>query len=436
MTMLRNITNKLIAWKDNASRKPLIIRGARQTGKSYSVLDFGKKYFTGQTHVINLEKNPDFHFIFEQNLDVSRILTDLEILTGKRIVPGQDLLFIDEIQACQKAITALRYFYEQKPELHLIAAGSLLEFSLRDISFPVGRVQLINMNPMNFDEFLIATGNDVLAEKLRQKPTQLSMPINNMIKEELKKYFFIGGMPECVRTYRETNSLHEVFKVQSDLIDTFRQDFSKYAPHSDKTCLNGVFKSATTFVGKQIKYSGMVEDFTMPTIKKAFNLLETARLFKKVIAANPEGLPLGGDSSEKIFKVIMLDIGLLSKLSGINVSEEFKNSHLLSVFNGKMAEQFIGQEIVAAGNDNLFYWSRQEKSSSAETDFLIEKNGQIIPVEVKSGSKGRLKSLHLLLKTYTNIKKAYVFSDSETINLTDDKIQFFPLYYIGSLIRE
>lgn len=434
--MKRKITSKLLQWKDSATRKPLIVRGARQTGKSYTITEFGKTNFEGTTHIINFEKRTDWHSIFDLNYDVNRIVGELEILTGKRIVPGKDLLFFDEIQECPNAIASLRYFYEQMPDLHLIAAGSLLEFALGNISFPVGRVQLINMHPMNFQEFLVATGNEPAAQLIGDFPKEVSASIHLMLAGELKKYFFVGGMPECVKVYATTQSMNEVFEIQADLLATFRQDFLKYTPKVDTSCLNSVLNSIPQKVGQQIKYSTLAEGYSNPTIKKAFELLETARLFRKVKTASPAGLPLGASASDKKFKAIVLDVGLFGSLVGGSRSLEYSKTALLSVFQGAMAEQFVGQEILAATNNDLYYWSREAKNSNAETDYLIEKKGKIIPVEVKSGKGGSLKSLHLLLETYPNIDEAFVFSDSQYGKADGQKISFIPMYFTASAVSE
>jgi len=288
---------------------------------------------------------------------------------------------------------------------------------------------------MSFYEFLKATGNDIAADLIYGEPKQLSESVHNMLNDEIRKYFFIGGMPECVKTYIETKSLAEVFEIQSDLINTFRQDFAKYAGKADRSCLNSVLFNVSQKVGSQIKYSELAKGFSNPTIKKAFDLLETARLFKKVKVANPSGIPLGASSNDKKFKAVMLDIGLMAILNGLNVSKEYIKSDLLSVFRGAMAEQFVGQEILAATNSDLYYWAREASGSSAETDYLVEKQAKVVPVEVKSGKSGSLKSLHLLLKTYGNVEGAFVFSDANFGQIPEQRITFLPLYFVASAFR-
>jgi uncharacterized protein len=432
--MERNITKKLISWKNSTTRKPLIIRGARQVGKTYTVLDFGKNHFDGNILHFNFEKFPELHSIFEQNLDSNRIISELELAGGKKIVHGTDLLFFDEIQECPKAIMALRYFYEENPELHVIAAGSLLEFALKDISFPVGRIQTLTMHPMTFEEFLLANGKELLAEKIKQPDNPFSEAVINRINNEMYDYFIVGGMPECVATFISTSSFIDVIQIQTDLISAFRQDFAKYSGHSDRRCLNSVLNSVAKKVGEQIKYARLSEDFTNPTIKKAFELLEMARLFSKVKATSPAGIPLGASASEKIFKTVFLDIGLLSNLNGFNADKTVPKQQLSSAWNGKLAEQFTGQEIRASGNDGLYYWVRDKRGSSAETDYLIEKDGKIVPIEVKSGKSGKLKSLHMLLKTFPNVQSAYVLTEDKYGEIPEQKIKFRPLFCATTLI--
>lgn len=430
--MQRNITSKLLAWKNQYNRKPLIVRGARQVGKSWSISAFGKEFFEGQVHIINLEKRVDWHSIFEKNLDVVRILGELEIALNTRIEVGRDLLFLDEIQACPKAISALRYFYEQIPDLHIIAAGSLLEFALEDIPFPVGRAQMMNMYPMSFAEFLKATGKERLAEIVENPPVEQAEFAHNLLQKELKQYFFIGGMPECVQTFVHTGKMADVQQVQTDLIETYRQDFAKYAPFSDKRCLNDVLFSVAGNVGQQIKYTRLSESFSGTTNKKAFDLLTTARVIHKVRATSPAGLPLAANVSEKKFKAILLDIGLLARLSGLSLAVEYRKNQLLTMFKGALAEQFVGQELLANGQEGLFYWARDAKSSNAEIDYLMAKEGKIVPIEVKNSAVGRLRSLHLLLKEYPNCEEGIIFSDARFGEIREQRLKFLPLYFVGA----
>jgi predicted AAA+ superfamily ATPase len=431
--MKRTIHEKLITWKNSPSRKPLIIRGARQVGKTYSVLDFAKTEIDGNIHNINFEKTPEVCTLFDQNLDIQRIISEIEFFTGKKIVPGSDLLFFDEIQECPKAIMSLRYFYEEKPKLHVMAAGSLLEFAFRDISFPVGRVQMLQMYPMTFYEFLIAAGKELLAEKITNTQNSFSEAIIRLINNELYNYCVVGGMPQCVDAYLNTGSFLEAMNIQSDLMVAFRQDFSKYSGHSDKRCLQAVLNNVARKSGEQIKYAHLAHDFSNPTIKKAFELLDMAGLFTRVKAASPAGIPLGAGSSVNIFKTVFLDIGLLSNMNGFSSDKTVPKNKMLTSWNGRLAEQFVGQELRASRHDDVYYWRREARSSSAETDYLIEKEGEIIPIEVKSGKSGKLKSLHLLLSSFPNIKTAVVLTENKFGEIPEQRLRFLPLFFAGAL---
>ena len=430
--MKRKIIENLINWKNHPSRKPLLVRGARQVGKTYTITEFGQVHFHGNIHVLNFEKNPEIHSIFEFNLESKRIISELELVLNKKIVPGRDLLFFDEVQESPKAIMSLRYFFEEIPELHVIAAGSLLEFALKDISFPVGRIQMLQMYPMSFEEYLIANGMDLLAEEITRSEDQLSATVTEMINNEMYNYFIIGGMPECVKSYVSNGSILDAISIQTDLIATYRQEFSKYSGHSDKRCLNSVLSAVAQRTGEQIIYSKLDGSYTNPTIKKAFELLETARLLSKVRAASPAGLPIGAGASEKKFKSVFLDIGLMSNLCGFYSDKTINKKKLTSAYKGKMAEQFVGQELRFTMDRELYYWSRDARGSTAETDYIIEKDGEIIPIEVKSGKSGRLTSLHLLMTSFPNIKTAYVLTEDKYGELPEKGIKFLPLYKAGS----
>lgn len=361
----------------------------------------------------------------------AKIRADLEIVLNRKIVPGGTLLFIDEIQSCPRAITALRYFHEELPELHVVAAGSLLEFALKDISFPVGRVQFLQLFPLCFAEYLEASGNHEAAAVVLGKPEGVSRPVHDFLCEEVRKYFFIGGMPESVLAYAETGSMREAFEVQAEIVETYRLDFAKYRPLADKHCLNSVLTSVAQSVGQQIKYSRLAEGFSSPTIKKAFELLCLANVVRKIPSANPTGLPPGATASQGIFKSIMVDIGLLRYLSGMPVDMEYSKSDLLNIFRGAMAEQFVGQEMVVSQGGNVHYWDRHAKSSSAEVDYLAVIDGVIHPVEVKNGASGSLKSMHMFLDSYAS-GGGMVFSSRPHSALPGRNISFIPLYHAFS----
>ena len=396
--MKRFIDNELEQWKGSRRRKPLILRGARQVGKTYAVKEFGKSAFDNIA-LVDMERNPNWHRVFEANLSARRICADLEILLKQKIVPGKTLLFIDEIQECPRAITALRYFYEEMPDLHVVAAGSLLEFAMKDISFPVGRIQFLHLYPLCFAEYLLAIGNDEAAGIVLGAPGPTSQAIHDYLCDELRRYFFVGGMPV------------------------------------DRQCLNSVFTSIAQGVGKQIKYSHLGEGYSNPTLKKAFEVLCLAQVSRKVQAVNPAGLPLGASASAKTFKALMVDIGLMQNICGMSVDVEYAQTNLLDIYRGAMAEQFIGQEMAVSQKGDVYYWSRQARSSSAEIDYVALVNGLICPVEVKSGASGTLKSLHLFLETYTHSGNGIVFSMRPYALLPEKRITFVPLYFAFSATR-
>jgi predicted AAA+ superfamily ATPase len=425
--MRRFIEQDLKKWKDSVRRKPLIIRGARQVGKTWSITAFGREQFKSVVGA-DFERNRTLRQLFDGDLDPRRLVSDLEVMLRQRITPGETLLFFDEIQACPRAITALRYFYEELPELHLIAAGSLLEFALDESSFPVGRVQFLSLYPLCFPEYLDAIGNAPAAEAVLGDPAALTGSVHAILREELKRYFFIGGMPAAIQAYRETHSMRSAFDIQQEIAESYRMDFAKYTPRVDRFCLDAVFTSLAQQVGKQIKYSRLAEGYSNPTLKKAFDTLCLAQVARRIPAADPSGLPPGATASARTFKALMLDIGLMRHLSGMPTDREYAKEELLGIVQGAMAEQFVGQEMLAAQKGELYYWNRQAKSSTAEVDYLALLEGKVHPVEVKSGASGSLRSLHLFLESYPECGRALVFSDRPYAELPEQNITFLPLY--------
>lgn len=435
--MKRSIAQDIMRWRHSKRRKPLIIRGARQVGKTWLVDNVLSKSFDHFVK-IDLEKRRDLHIHFEESLEPGAILNALELVAG-RIIPGKTLLFLDEIQACPRAVMALRYFYEQVPDLHVVTAGSLLEFAFGQISIPVGRVQYLNMGPMTFYEYLLALDRDPMAEAVLSDPAKSGKNVSDMILAELKKYFFTGGMPECVKIWRDTSSMLEVFQVQSEILDFFRDDFSKYTPKVDPTCLDAVFLNTAGSVGEQIKYTRLNHGHTGQTNRKAFDLLAKARVIQKISSCNPPGIPLGANANPKKFKAAMLDIGLLQRLCQVPVEAELRQENLLDIYRGKLAEQFIAQELWTWQGGPLYYWSRDARSSNAEVDFLAVHDGAVYPIEVKSGKGGSLRSLHLMLEKYPHCPEGWVFYSGEYRELPQQKLKFMPLYslpfFLGSTNR-
>jgi uncharacterized protein len=431
--MKRLIEENLIHWKNSSRRKPLVLRGARQVGKTWLVEQVLAKDFESCVK-IDLEKRRDLHSVFEENLDPKRILNVLELATQK-ITPGKTLLFLDEIQACPRAIMALRYFYEEMPELHVVVAGSLLEFAFGEISVPVGRLHYLYMYPMTFYEYLIAMGKEPMAEEIRKAPSSISQAAHEQILVELKNYFFVGGMPECVKTWRDTSSLRTVAEVQSEILDAYRDDFSKYTPQTDPRCLDAVLLSVAKSVGEQLKYTRLDEAHTGPTNRKAFDLLTQARIVHKISACNTLGLPLGASANPQKFKAAFLDIGLMQRLCQLPAETEIQQKDLLAIYRGKLAEQFVAQELLATGSDPLYYWSRENRGSNAEVDYLVVRDGKIFPVEVKAGSAGTLRSLHLLLQTCQEVSAGFVLSSRLYARLSEQKLFFLPLY-TASILKE
>lgn len=427
--MYREKIKELVAWKLKPNRKPLILNGARQVGKSWLVQKFGEDYFEKRVITINFEKRRDLHIIFKTNFDVNRILLELEFALGLKFDVGNDLLFFDEIQACSEALGSLRYFYEDKQALHLIAAGSLLDFEFRNQPFPVGRVDVMNLHPMTFYEFLLARKKETIANLLNEKPSVLPEIVSTILNEEINNYFIIGGMPECVQHFIDNQDFLGVQEIQDNLLYSYEQDFKKYKPMVDGDALNDILEKSALLISNQIIYTHLSDRFSSPTIKKGVEVLRTARLLNSVQNVSIAGLPL--TPSGKQFKLYHLDIGLLLRKSNLSFQDVYLKKNLTAAFNGMLAEQFVAQQIIASQKEELNYWARTSPGSSAEVDFVIVRDGKIIPIEVKSGKNGSLKSLHYLLEHNLHIDSAIIFSNAPLG--VQEKLNFIPIYWAGRL---
>lgn len=402
--MNRHALGYLQEWKERATRKPLIIRGARQVGKSTLVRLFGEVSFDNLV-TLNFEQNPLLGALFESN-DPGRIITQLEVALDQRIVPGSTLLFLDEIQAAPSAITALRYFFEELPQLHVVAAGSLLDVALArsPLPAPVGRIEYLFLGPMSFGEYLDALGKTGLAGFLADWSLESEIPqaIHQQLMAHTRDFLAVGGMPEAVATFVSTASLRECERVKQTLLSTFRDDFAKYGPRVDVRRLDKVWRALPRLATKRFKFSHVDREERSRELAPALDLLCRARVTHRVRLTAANGPPLAAEAKDSKFKLLFLDVGLLLQAQGLSLSKlQFEENPLL-INEGTVAEQFVGQQLLYSlppfHEPELFFWARNRKSSNAEVDYLICRGTDIVPVEVKSGKTGTLKSLHMFLR--------------------------------------
>jgi len=445
--MIRFITEYLIEWKNRSHKKPLIVRGARQVGKTYTIEKFGKENYNKLVK-INFEETPNLKPFFQTN-DVEQIMQNLEIFLGIKIKNSETLLFLDEIQTCPEAIVVLRYFYEKMPDLHIIAAGSLLDHTLNDMqySMPVGRVEFAYMYPLNFYEFLIAVGEKSLVDFLKQYKIekQIPLPIHEKLMKFVRLYFFIGGMPEAVEIFAQTNSLIDVERIHESIIKSLEFDFSKYGTRSQQNIMTKLLKYIPRTIGQKFKYVNFDNSTRSDVTKKALNLLSMSRIIQLIRHTKASGLPLENNVVEKTFKPIFLDIGLanhvlklrLTDIEQINLNNE-----------GSLAEQFVGQELLCQppyfSENEIYYWMREKRNSEAEIDYLTQNKNMIVPIEVKAGKTGTLKSLQVFvneknieiaIRFNSNVPSVAEIDTSLKINKEMKNVNFklisLPLYLVG-----
>lgn len=352
--------------------------------------------------VINFEQHPEYKGCFN-TLDPQKIVAALELVSGATIEPGKSVVFLDEIQECPRAILALRYFKEQMPQLHIIGAGSLLEFVLNDADFqmPVGRVQFLYMRPVSFSEFLLASGHEKLHQFLKTVNLENLIPsaVHEKLMEILREYVALGGMPAVIAAYLETKSLRSCQEIQSSILMMFRNDFGKYVSLAQHENLRLIFSKAPGLIGQWFKYSKLELDTPIRTLKNSLSKLSDAGLIILVHATSAAGLPFITHMNEKKFKLLFLDIGLVKRACNLDLKLLFQED-LMLINKGALAEQFVGQELLAYAGHDLYFWVREEKSSSAEIDYLISVDGRIVPIKVKSGALGTLRSLHIVLQEH------------------------------------
>ena len=401
----RIIDRYLSEWATRPVHKPILLRGARQVGKSTAVRHLGEsfRYYVE----INLEKQSNYIDLFKKDLDVTRIVPQMAAMCGTPIVPNETLLFIDEIQESQEAIMALRYFKEDMPNLHVIAAGSLLEFVLDEIpTFGVGRIHSMYMFPMTFDEFLRANGEQLLLEARGQAniDAPLPAPLHEKLIGLMRTFMLVGGMPESVVKWVQTHDFLQCQEVQDDIITGYEADFPKYKKKVDPQLLIATMKSAATQATKKFVYSRVPGEYKTAEVKKALDLLVKAGILIPVTHSSGNGLPLGDESDESIRKILLLDTGLMLRLLNMTMGDTSAiTAQILTataadlVNKGPMAEMLAGLELLHYLTPNLhhdlYYWVRQAKNSTAEIDYLLSRDMKVLPFEVKAGVQGGMKSL-------------------------------------------
>ncbi len=423
--MIRDLLVQLEEWRFHPLRKPLIIHGARQVGKSWLIGEFGKQFETYVT--LNFEKNPDAKQFFTGEINIPLILEKLSLYSGKTITPGQTLLFLDEIQECPQALTALRYFKEDYPQLHVIAAGSLLDFAIEKLGVPVGRLQFLYLYPLSFGEFLVAQGRNDLRQYIRQQ--SVDNVFHTQLMDHLKTYLWLGGMPAVVDGWLRLKNAKICQELQDELIQTYKQDFQKYAHKHQIESVEKVFNAIPQQLGKKFKYTDVDSDSRAAPLKNALLLLAKAGIAHIIYHSSGQGQPLGATKDDKKFKVFCFDVGLAQRMLGLDLKDWIISS--LEVRHvGAIAEQLVAQEYIAytsiKSRPELYYWQREEKVSNSEVDFLFLNKGMIIPVEVKSGNRGGLKSARTFLETHPHSKMILKISEHSFDH--NHPVQNIPLY--------
>ena len=403
--MKRLIFDKLIEWKNSSSRKPLLIKGARQVGKTYALLEFGRNYYDNVVY-LHFEGNTEtLNKIFAPDLNPKRIIEEISVYAKQTIFPNKTLIIFDEIQACEQALTSLKYFAEEAPEYHIIAAGSLLGLAINrgKFSFPVGKVDMLTMYPMSFEEFLLATNNDTLIEKIRfsfSSFTPLTDVYHNLALELYKKYLVVGGYPAVIKTYLETENFDSVRSVQADISDSYIADMTKYATPNETVRSIAIFNTLPSQLAKEntkFQYAVIKSNARAKDYELSLQWLKASSVVLENIKITEGKLPLSVYEQIDSFKIYYSDVGLLCFKSGTLPQDILVNSSISDRARGLLAENYVAEQLVAQGY-RLNYW---ESGGKAELDFVIRQNDSVVPVEVKSAENVRARSLKVFIEKYS-----------------------------------
>ena len=402
--MKRKIYTQLVDWKNQEHHKPLILNGVRQCGKTYILKEFGLNEFDNLAYV-SCDRNENLHAIYAGDFDTARIIRGLSALTGVDIIPGKTLIFLDEVQAFPQALEALKYFCEDAPEYHIVVAGSLLGVALHaGVSFPVGKVQTMRLFPMDFEEFLMAMGEDQLLKLMHSKDYELMNAFHEKLKDYLRQYYYVGGMPEVVKTYVENRLLNQVRTIQNEILSNYASDFSKHAPTQEvpridmvwQSILGQLSKENKKFVYGVLKKGGRAKEFEL-----AIQWLVDAGLVYKITKVTKPELPLKFYEDLSAFKLYLCDCGLMWAMADTAAKDVLLGDNVFTEYKGAFTEQYVLQQLLASGINHIYYYSSD--TSRMEMDFLVQRNGAILPIEVKGGTSIKATSLHNYLMEHPDI---------------------------------
>ena len=431
--MIREAIRDLVKWKSEVHRKPLIIRGARQVGKTWIMKEFGKTYYDKFAY-INFENNERMESLFSGNLDINRLITALQIESGVKIEADNTLIIFDEVQEVPRALTSLKYFCENAPQYHIVAAGSLLGVALHPgTSFPVGKVDFMDLYPLSFTEFLNATGNENLAMLLATKDFELITSFKGKYIDLLKQYYYIGGMPEVVSSFIEEQDYTKVREVQNRLLMAYEQDFSKHAPNEAVPRIRMLWTSIPTQLSKENRkfvYGLIRQGARAREYELAMQWLLDCGLIYKVGRITKPDMPLMAYQDFNAFKIYVLDVGLLSAMSGLDIKSLLKGNSVFEEFKGALTEQFVLQQLITNKSITPFYWTAEK--SNGEIDFVFQREMDIVPLEVKAGENLQAKSLKSYCLRY---EPKYAIRTSMSDYRKEDWLINLPLYAINGILN-
>lgn len=431
--MKRAAMRQLAEWKKSKVHKPLILRGARQTGKTWLLKEFGRLFFQ-ETVYINFENEPRFRDLFKEDFDTKRIISTIQLFYGKKIVAKTTLIIFDEIQAAEGALTSLKYFCENAPEYYIAAAGSLLGIAMHENqSFPVGKVSFLDLYPLSFSEFLVASGMEILLEAMFRQEWKTLETFHGELMNLLKTYLYVGGMPEVVMKWLETHDYSEVRTIQHEILRSYQADFSKHAPSGQVPRLDMVWESLPAQLAKENKkfvYGVIREGARAKDFELAIMWLVNCGIVLKSHRVSTPKMPLKAYQDLAVFKLFMVDVGLLGASAGLSAAALIEGNRIMTEFKGALTEQYVMQELKTLNLDYIGYWTNER--STSEVDFVIQKENSVIPIEVKSGENLRSRSFTLFCQNFSPDK---ALKTSALPYREDKTVLNVPLYGISAVMK-